>query len=191
LITIPKVSALYVFVLSNPPLIRSMIRRFLARIVHFIDRRKVMKETPVAALAVVLVILLFCSPSSTIDHRQNMGQYKDVFADTTEKDTLFLLAPVEHAADGGSILKEKDNATRDDYVVPSETLKDVDAGKPSYDDGPQDNATERVLNNGTAPADMHLPDGRIFLRGEPPFGYLPTVNPKENITIPLIPVELD
>jgi hypothetical protein len=191
LIISTKASARHVFVESDSPLGRFVTRRFLAKIVHFIDRRQGMKKTPVPALAVVLVILLFCSPSSTFNHQQNISQYRDVFADTTEEYPSFVLGPVEHAADGGSILKEKDNATRDDYVVPSETLNDIDVGKPSCDDGPQDNEAERLLNNGTAPADMHLPDGRIFLRGEPPYGYLPTVNPKENITIPLIPVELD
>ena len=35
-----------------------------------------------------------------------------------------------------------------------------------------------------------LPDGRIFLRGEPPYGYLPTCSPKDK-DMPFVPVEPD
>ena len=150
-----------------------------------------MKKTSALALTVVLVILLFCSSGSTLDQQQNISQYRDASSDMTEKDPLLFPAPVERAADGESILKDEDNATMDNHIVPSETLNDVDVTKPSCDDDPQDNEAEKALNNDTVPADVPLPDGRIFLRGEPPYGYLPTVNPKENITIPLIPIELD
>jgi hypothetical protein len=177
--------------MSNIPLGRSMIRRFLAGIVHFIDGRQGMKKNPKLALTVVLVILLFCLLSSTFNYHQNISQYRDVLADMTGKDPLLFPEVVEHAADGERILKDEDNATMDNHIVPSETLNDVDVTKPSCDDDPQDNEAEKALNNDTVPADVPLPDGRIFLRGEPPYGYLPTVNPKENITIPRIPIELD
>jgi len=35
-----------------------------------------------------------------------------------------------------------------------------------------------------------FPDGRIFMQGEPPYGYLPTCGPKD-VVMPFIPVEPD
>jgi hypothetical protein len=35
-----------------------------------------------------------------------------------------------------------------------------------------------------------FPDGRIFTRGEPPYGYLPTCGPKDSVP-PFVPIEPD
>jgi hypothetical protein len=44
--------------------------------------------------------------------------------------------------------------------------------------------------NENVPLPTPLPDGRIFIRGEPPYGYLPTCSPKDKDT-PFVPVEPD
>jgi hypothetical protein len=45
-----------------------------------------------------------------------------------------------------------------------------------------------VPNNENVPLPTPLPDGRIFARGEPPYGYLPTCSPKDK-DMPFVPVE--
>jgi hypothetical protein len=47
-----------------------------------------------------------------------------------------------------------------------------------------------VPSDENAPLPMPLPDGRIFMRGEPPYGYLPTCGPKDK-GMPFVPVEPD
>jgi hypothetical protein len=47
-----------------------------------------------------------------------------------------------------------------------------------------------VPSNGNVPIPAPLPDGRIFTRGEPPYGYLPTCSPKDK-DMPFVPVEPD
>jgi hypothetical protein len=42
----------------------------------------------------------------------------------------------------------------------------------------------------STPLPAPLPDGRIFPRGEPPYGYLPTCSPKDK-DLPYVPVEPD
>ena len=45
-------------------------------------------------------------------------------------------------------------------------------------------------SNENVPIPIPLPDGRIFTRGEPPYGYLPTCGPKDR-DLPFVPVEPD
>jgi len=47
-----------------------------------------------------------------------------------------------------------------------------------------------VPSNENVPIPTPLPDGRIFTRGEPPYGYLPTCSPKDK-DMPFVPVEPD
>jgi hypothetical protein len=47
-----------------------------------------------------------------------------------------------------------------------------------------------VPSSGNVPLPTPLPDGRIFTRGEPPYGYLPTCSPKDK-DMPFVPVEPD
>jgi hypothetical protein len=47
-----------------------------------------------------------------------------------------------------------------------------------------------VPSDENMPLPTPLPDGRIFTRGEPPFGYLPTCSPKDR-DMPFVPVEPD
>jgi hypothetical protein len=44
-----------------------------------------------------------------------------------------------------------------------------------------------VPSNENVPLPTPLPDGRIFTRGEPPYGYLPTCSPKDK-DMPFVPV---
>jgi hypothetical protein len=47
-----------------------------------------------------------------------------------------------------------------------------------------------VPSNENVPIPTPLPDGRIFMRGEPPYGYLPTCSPKDK-DMPFVPAEPD
>jgi hypothetical protein len=77
---------------------------------------------------------------------------------------------------------------RDDQTI------DEQPGKASCPDAV--NSTESheqvsdVPSYENVPTPAPLPDGRIFMRGEPPYGYLPTCSPKDR-NMPFFPVEPD
>lgn len=51
-----------------------------------------------------------------------------------------------------------------------------------------DNA-EGTSQDGDSATEGLFPDGRIFLEGGPPYGYIPTCTPKGPSGIPMIPLE--
>lgn len=78
---------------------------------------------------------------------------------------------------------------RDDQIIDEQPKK-----VSSCPDAVDSNSTESrgqisdVPSNGNVPIPAPLPDGRIFMRGEPPYGYLPTCSPKDK-DMPFFPVE--
>jgi hypothetical protein len=46
-----------------------------------------------------------------------------------------------------------------------------------------------LVQNETQSTDGFFPDGRIFLGGEPPYGFIPTYTPKGPTGLPPIPIE--
>jgi hypothetical protein len=85
-----------------------------------------------------------------------------------------------------------ENSTVDEQVTAQNgTLKGDDRINAPSSENPVNGRIGGLSNETVQSAIVPIPDGRIFYRGEPPYGYLPTVNPKENITIPLIPIDFE
>jgi hypothetical protein len=105
----------------------------------------------------------------------------------------------DEVANPGSALKESTgNATNTEtyFNAPGRDDQTVDE-QPATASCPDavNSADSRVQvsdfpssENGPVPAP--LPDGRIFSRGELPYGYLPTCSPKDRV-MPFVPVEPD
>jgi hypothetical protein len=94
---------------------------------------------------------------------------------------------VEIASSG----KIEDGATKDDSASSGGILSDAEGVGKACESNLQNDKVENALNSDIPPTEAPIPDGRIFYRGEPPYGYLPTCYPKQNISFPIIPLELD
>ena len=85
-----------------------------------------------------------------------------------------------------------ENSTVDEQVnAQNETLKGDDRINPPSSENPVDNRTGGLSNGTVQSAIVPIPDGRIFYQGDLPYGYLPTVNPKEDTSVPLIPIDFE
>jgi hypothetical protein len=150
-----------------------------------------MKRTAVLLCAVVLVILVSCSVSSTLNHQLAREQYGAISTDAGETSSSPLLGEAEHSVEIASSAKTEDGATKDDPASSGEILSDAMDVSKACESKLQDDKDENALNSDIPPTEAPIPDGRIFHRGEPPYGYLPTCYPKQNISFPIIPLELD
>jgi hypothetical protein len=110
-----------------------------------------------------------------------------MFADTGETYPFLLLKGTQNDWTGGRDSNNGDCYTKEPVINLNKTSSDDgDLNKPS-----SANTVNNLSNEDFQPPDVPIPDGRIFLGGEPPYGYLPTVKPKENITIPLVPIDFE
>lgn len=150
-----------------------------------------MKRKAVLACAVVLVILMSCSASSMLNHQLAREQDGAISTDAGETNSSPLLGEAEHSMEKAKRGKTKNCATSEDSASASETLSDTEDISRAFESDLQDDKVENALNNDIPQSEVPLPDGRIFYRGEPPYGYLPTCYPKQNISYPIIPPELD
>jgi hypothetical protein len=78
---------------------------------------------------------------------------------------------------------------RDDQII-DEQLGKASSCPDAVDSTESRGQVSDVPSNGNVPIPTPLPNGRIFMRGEPPYGYLPTCNPKDK-DMPFVPVEPD
>ncbi|HUW48558.1 MAG TPA: hypothetical protein VMW36_07440, partial [Patescibacteria group bacterium] len=77
---------------------------------------------------------------------------------------------------------------RDDQIIDEQPEK---ASCPDAVDSTESHGqVSDVPSDENVPIPAPLPDGRIFMRGEPPYGYLPTCGPKDR-DMPFVPVEPD
>jgi hypothetical protein len=150
-----------------------------------------MKRTAVLVCAVVLVILMSCSASSTLNHQLACEQYRTISTDAGETNPSPLLGEAEHSVEKASSGKTEDYATKDDSASSGGILSDTEGVGKACESSLQNDKVENALNNDIPPTEVPIPDGRIFHRGEPPYGYLPTCYPKQNFSFPIIPLELD
>ena len=150
-----------------------------------------MKKTLVLISIAAVLVLGTCSVILAVNPRLLVNQGKSMSSDTGKTYPLPLLEGTPNDSTGGQGLSGGDCCTKEQIMTPSDTSKDEGKlNKPSADNT-VNNEVNNLPNESAPPADVPIPDGRIFLRGEPPYGYLPTVNPKENITIPLIPLDFE
>ena len=118
---------------------------------------------------------------------QNLSVSKD--ADKTSPVPLLEQTTENSMAERGL---NNGNSTFDEQVTAQdETLKGDDCINPPSSENAVDNITGGLSNETVQSAIVPIPDGRIFYQGELPFGYLPTVNPKEDTSIPLIPIDFE
>jgi hypothetical protein len=150
-----------------------------------------MKRTTVLVCAAVLVLLMSCSASSTLNHQLTREQDRSVSADASETNPTPLLGEAEHSMETASSGKTEDYALQDDSASSGEILSDDESVGKAFESNLQNDKVENALNNDIPPTEVPIPDGRIVHRGEPPYGYLPTCYPKQNFSFPIIPLELD
>ena len=150
-----------------------------------------MKKTFILISTAVMLVLGACFVNLAMNSQLLMNQDRSISADTGKTYPSPLLEGTPNDSTGGQDSNGGDCYTKEQVINPSETSKDEgDLNKPSSDNT-VNNEVNNLPNESASPADVPIPDGRIFLRGEPPYGYLPTVNPKENMTIPLIPLDFE
>jgi hypothetical protein len=153
--------------------------------------RKAMKMAFILIPAAVILVLGACSANLAANHQLLMNQDKSMSPDTVKTCSPPLLEETPNDPVGGRYSNSRDHYTNKEVTNNSETSEDEgDLNKPPYDNL-VNNEVNSLLNKNLLPEDVPIPDGRIFSRGEPPYGYLPTVNPKENIAIPLTPIDFD
>lgn len=150
-----------------------------------------MKRTAVLVCALVLAILVSCSASSMLNHQLTREQDGAISADAGETNPSPLLGEAEHSVEKASSGKNEDFAIQDDSASSGEILSEDESVGKAFESNLQNDKVENALNNDIPPTEVPIPDGRIFHRGEPPYGYLPTCYPKQNFSFPIIPLELD
>lgn len=71
----------------------------------------------------------------------------------------------------------------------TETENRTIAGQPTMTLDPPSTNVEGTSQDGNGATEGLFPDGRIFLEGGPPYGYIPTCTPKGPAGIPTIPIK--
>ena len=141
--------------------------------------------------AVVLLVLA----SSVVNLAVNPYSFTDqnVSVSTNAEKTSpasFLEQTTENSM--GEPVLNSENSTPDEQVATQNgTLKGDDSINSTSLENPVDSRIGGLSNETIQSAIVPLPDGRIFYRGEPPYGYLPTSCPKENVGLPPLPFEPD
>jgi hypothetical protein len=150
-----------------------------------------MKKTFMLISVAVMLVLAPCFVNLAMNSQLLVNQDRSISTDTGKTYPSPLLEGMPNNSTEGQGSNIGDCYTKEHTVNSSEISKDEgELNKPSSDHT-VNNEINNLPNDSAPPADVPIPDGRIFLRGEPPYGYLPTVNPKENITIPLIPLDFE
>ena len=148
-----------------------------------------MKRKAVLVCAVVSVILISWSASLTLTHQLTLEQVTAISTEAREANSSPSLVEAEHSAEKTSNGKTEDCAISGDSTH-STDVSNEDVSK-AIESNLQDDRVDTGLENDIQPSKVPIPDGRIFYRGEPPYGYLPTCYPKKNISLPIIPLEFD
>jgi hypothetical protein len=150
-----------------------------------------MKKTFILMSVGVMLVLGACFVTLAVNPQLVVNQDRSISTDTGKTYPSPLLEGTPNDSMGGRDSNSGDCYIKEQVINSSETSKDEgDLNKPSSDNT-VNNEVNNPPNESLPPADVPIPDGRIFLRGEPPYGYLPTVDPKENTTIPLIPLDFE
>lgn len=143
-----------------------------------------------ASIVVLLVLVpgvanLADNPCSFLN--QNFSVSKD--ADRTSPVPLFEQTRERSMPEHG--LNNENSVVDEQVTVQNGTLKGEESINSPSSENAVDNRTGGLLNETVQSAIVPIPDGRIFYQGELPYGYLPTVNPKEDTSIPLIPIDFE
>jgi hypothetical protein len=126
-----------------------------------------------------------------LNHQLTREQDGSVSADANETNPSPLLGEEEYSMEKTSSGKAEDCAIQADSATSGEISSDAEDVSKACESSLQNDKVENALNSDIPPTEVPIPDGRIFHRGEPPYGYLPTCYPKQNFSFPIIPLELD
>lgn len=158
---------------------------------HSIVRGKPTRILLVLASIVILIVLgsgvvnLAGNPCSFIN--QNVSVSEDAYK--TSPVPLLEQTTENSMAERG--LNNENSVVDEQVTVQNGTLKGEDSINSPSSENPVDSRTGGLLNETVQSAIVPIPDGRIFYQGDLPYGYLPTVNPKEDTSIPLIPIDFE
>jgi hypothetical protein len=159
--------------------------------VQSIVRREAMKKTFILISIAVILVLAACFATLTMNPKLVVNQDRSISTDTGKTYPSPLVEGTPNDSTGGQNSNSGDRYTKEQVITPSETSKDEGELNKLTSENTVNKEVNNLPNESASPADVPIPDGRIFLHGEPPYGYLPTVNPKENTTIPLIPLDFE
>ncbi len=148
-----------------------------------------MKRKAVLVCAVVSVLLISWSASLTLTHQLTLEQDTAISTEAREANSSPSLGEAEHSAEKTSSGKTEDCAINGDSAHSTDVS--TEGVSKAIESSLQDDRVDTGLENDIQPSKVPIPNGRIFYRGEPHYGYLPTCYPKKNISLPIIPLEFD
>jgi hypothetical protein len=136
----------------------------------------------VLAVSVVLTVFVHSSPSTGTSDTSTANRYQS--SEVANPDSGF-----EKSTENKTNIEAHFNIPERDDEIQVEQPENTSC--PDAVDSTQSlGQVSNVPNNENVPLPTPLPDGRIFARGEPPYGYLPTCSPKDK-DMPFVPVEPD
>jgi hypothetical protein len=148
-----------------------------------------MKKTFILISAVLLVVLASSFVNLALDREPPLNQNISVSA---EAGKAFPTSLPEKMAlgSGGEQRSNVEDLAKEQVRGLEETLEeDAWMNMPSTENRVR-SEIEVFPNESILPSIVPIPDGRIFYRGEPPYGYLPTACPKQNLSLPPVSLEL-
>jgi hypothetical protein len=92
-------------------------------------------------------------------------------------------------ATGARACERPGDNTESNKADTTETENRTISGQPTMTLDPAPSNVEGTSQDGSGATEGLFPDGRIFLDGGPPYGYIPTCTPKGPAGIPTIPIE--
>ena len=143
-----------------------------------------------------MLLLLFAAGSmSPSFNPQSTSNVVDTSAGNNPSRQHIEAAPIGAQEPGALNAKATDSCERSMDTADGNKAKTIEtenrsiAGHPTVAlDPPPTNAAE-TSQNGNGAKEGLFPDGRIFLEGGPPYGYIPTCTPKGPAGIPTIPID--
>lgn len=121
--------------------------------------------------------------------RYVLDQHSSVSGELSKTSTSPLFVETTHGSEDRQGSIRGNSTTKEQADHHNETLAIDDITDTLSDENPVQSGIEESSNGSVQTAFPPVPDGRVFYRGDPPYGYLPTSYPKQNITLP--PVLLD
>ena len=158
---------------------------------HSIVRGKPTRIVLVLASIVILIVLGSSVVNLALNPCSFLNQNVSVSEDAYKTSPVPLLEQTTENSMAERGLNNENSTVDEQVTVQNGTLKGNDRINPPSSENPVDTRTGGLSNETVQSAIVPIPDGRIFYQGELPYGYLPTVNPKGDTSIPLIPIDFE
>ena len=143
-------------------------------------------------VSVAIIIVLASSPVYlTADPRPFLNQHVSVSEDTTKTNPTPLFGEAAQDSEGERGLIGENCTNKVQVEAHNESSIGDDNIEMHSNENPIQSGIEESSNESSQSTVVPIPNGRIFYRGEPPYGYVPTSYPKQNISLPPVPLDLD